>query len=86
MLSLIESRAESLGELPEQWNLGRIVRHWQARRAVRAMLAWEDHLLRDIGVERAEVEWAAHLPLTRNATLALEERALVRQRRAGKAA
>jgi hypothetical protein len=45
------------------------------------MLDWDDRLLRDIGVERNEVQWAAALPLTLNAALALEDRALRRVRR-----
>jgi uncharacterized protein YjiS (DUF1127 family) len=81
MVNLLEARAEALGELPGQANLGLLIRHWRARRAVRAMLDWDDRLLRDIGVERNEVQWAAVLPLTLNAALALEDRALRRVRR-----
>ena len=39
----------------------------------------DEYLLRDIGVTRAEVRWAAGLPLTVNAALALEERSQLRR-------
>jgi uncharacterized protein YjiS (DUF1127 family) len=80
MVNLAEARAEALGELPGQANLGLLIRHWRARRAVRAMLDWDERLLDDIGVRREEVLWAAALPLTVNAALALEDRALRRAR------
>ena len=38
-------------------------------------------MLRDIGVTREELRWAAGLPLTVNAALALEERATRRAAR-----
>lgn len=39
----------------------------QARNGIRQMLAMEDHLLRDIGVTRGDVERAANLPLGHSA-------------------
>jgi uncharacterized protein YjiS (DUF1127 family) len=54
--------------------LARTYDNWQARRAVRSLLKLEDHILRDAGTLRGDVEWAAHLPLSINAALALEER------------
>ena len=80
MIDLVESRAEALGEHPASGNLGLLIRHWRARRAVRAMLDWDERLLSDVGVERDEVRWAASLPLSVNAALALEDRALRRAR------
>jgi hypothetical protein len=44
------------------------------------MLVWDERLLSDVGVERDEVRWAATLPLSVNAALALEDRALRRAR------
>ena len=37
-------------------------------------------MLYDLGVTRAEVQWASGLPLTVNAALALEERAFRRRK------
>jgi hypothetical protein len=45
------------------------------------MDSFDDYMLRDIGVSRGDVRWAAGLPLTVNAALALEERS--RQRLSG---
>ncbi len=59
--------------------ISRLIRNWRARRAVTSLESFDDYMLRDIGVTRAEVEWASGLPLSHNAALELEERA--RQRR-----
>ena len=59
--------------------LSRIFRNWRARRAVVRLDTYDDFMLRDIGVSRDDINWAAGLPLTVNAALALEERS--RQRR-----
>ena len=75
------NRAESFGEAKGTSFLGRILRNWRARQAVTRLDTYDDFLLRDIGVTRDDIRWAAGLPLTRNAALALEERS-VRQRRA----
>lgn len=45
-----------------------------ARRAIATLSTYDDYLLRDIGVCRADIEWAAGLPLTINAAAALDER------------
>lgn len=60
--------------------LRRLIGNWRARRAVARLDRLDDFLLRDIGVSRRDVRWAADLPLTCNATLALEERARERRR------
>jgi uncharacterized protein YjiS (DUF1127 family) len=54
--------------------VARFVRNWKARRAVARLQDFDDYMLRDIGVTRLDVRWAADLPLTINAALALEER------------
>jgi uncharacterized protein YjiS (DUF1127 family) len=54
--------------------LVRFAENWQARKAVRKLLNMDDFMLRDTGTSRGDVEWAAGLPLTVNAALALEER------------
>ncbi len=60
---------------------GRFIRNWRARRAVTRLDSFDDYILRDIGVTRGDVRWASGLPLSVNAAVALEERALQRQRR-----
>lgn len=60
--------------------LGRIIRNWRARRAVAKLDSFDDFMLRDIGVARGDVMWAAGLPLTVNAAAALEERSRQRRR------
>ena len=54
--------------------LVRSIENWQARRAVRSLLKLEDHILRDAGTTRCDVEWALHLPFSVNPALALDER------------
>jgi uncharacterized protein YjiS (DUF1127 family) len=73
------SRAESFGELSSSW-LSRFFRNWKARKHVASLEQYDDVLLRDIGVTRDEIRWAAHLPLSQNAALALEDRAFRRRR------
>lgn len=58
----------------------RLIRNFMARRAVAALERYDDYILRDIGITRDEVRWAAQLPLSQNAALALEEEALRRRR------
>jgi uncharacterized protein YjiS (DUF1127 family) len=79
MYNLIESRAEALTEERESWNLARLWDHWLARRSVRRLADYEDHVLNDMGIERADLEWATRLPIWRNATQELEERGLRRR-------
>ncbi|MEM1287550.1 MAG: DUF1127 domain-containing protein [Pseudomonadota bacterium] len=38
-------------------------RHLENRRGVEEMLQLDDALLRDIGLERADIRWASRLPL-----------------------
>jgi uncharacterized protein YjiS (DUF1127 family) len=60
---------------------GRFLRNWRARKAVTRLQDYDDAILRDIGVQRGDVQWAAGLPLSVNAALALEERSKQRHRR-----
>ena len=62
----------------------RLFHNWKARRAVAQLAHFDDFLLADIGISRADVEWAAHLPLTTDATGALEEQRAGRSRRLGR--
>jgi uncharacterized protein YjiS (DUF1127 family) len=66
--------ATSAHEQSQASVLVRYYENWQARRAVRSLLALDDHVLRDAGTNRHDVSWAAHLPLSVNASLALDER------------
>ena len=59
--------------------LRRVRRNWKAKRRIAALGSFDDYMLRDIGVTRDEVQWAAGLPLTVNAAVALEERAFHRR-------
>jgi uncharacterized protein YjiS (DUF1127 family) len=52
----------------------RLFQNWRARRNIARLEAFDDHMLADIGLTRGEVEWASHLPLSSNATFALEGR------------
>ena len=62
--------------------LRRLTRNWKAKRRIAALANFDDYMLRDIGITRDEVQWAAGLPLTVNAAVALEERAF-RRRQSG---
>jgi uncharacterized protein YjiS (DUF1127 family) len=67
-------QAQQFGVFEESLLVQRI-HNWFIRRAVKRLDQLDDHLLADIGVTRDEIRWAAHLPLTENAALALEGRA-----------
>lgn len=75
------SRAHAAEATGSASSLGRLIRNWRARRAVARLDRLDDFLLRDIGVTREDLRWAAGLPLTVNAALALEERQASRPRR-----
>lgn len=50
------------------------------RAAVQYMLGLEDYMLRDIGLTRADVEWANQLPLSVNAATELEVKAMINRK------
>jgi uncharacterized protein YjiS (DUF1127 family) len=66
-------QAQFSESLPGHGILTRLLHNWQAKRSVTKLHLLDDHMLRDIGLTRADVEWAANQPLTINASLALEE-------------
>jgi uncharacterized protein YjiS (DUF1127 family) len=72
------NRAHSLEEGNGFSTVSRLWRNWQARKRVVGLTVYDDYMLCDIGITREEVQWAAGLPLTVNAALALEERAFRR--------
>ena len=74
------NRSLSFGEAAGGSIIARLARNWQARRSIARLRDYDDYMLRDIGVSRADVEWAAGLPLTVNAALELEERSNQRRR------
>jgi len=65
--------------------ISRLLRNWNIRRKVRALVRalmdHNDHILDDIGVQRDEIQWAGRLPLTVNAAIALNDRAKRRRLR-----
>jgi uncharacterized protein YjiS (DUF1127 family) len=79
MRSYALSQAESFGEIGSSW-FARLVRNWKARRRVAQLETYDDFLLADIGVTRDEIRWAAGLPLSVNAAIALEDRAFRRRK------
>ena len=81
MRDYVLNRAISTGEFGAISLLRRLLRNWKTRRRIVNLSSYDDFMLRDIGVTRDEVQWAAGLPLTVNAALALEERAFGRRRK-----
>jgi uncharacterized protein YjiS (DUF1127 family) len=74
MRDYVLSRAIAAGEAGG-WSVSRFLRRWRARRSIRKLAEFDDYMLADIGVSRCDLRWAADLPLTVNAAIALEERA-----------
>jgi uncharacterized protein YjiS (DUF1127 family) len=79
------NQAISRGEYGIVSLLRRVTRNWKVKRRIAALGSFDDYMLRDIGVTREEIQWAAGLPLTVNAAVALEERAF-RRRHVGRQA
>ncbi len=79
MRDYVLNQALSQGEYGIVSFLRRVKRNWDAKRRIAALADFDDYMLRDIGITRDEVQWAAGLPLTVNAALALEERAYRRR-------
>ncbi len=60
--------------------LTRLWENWKAHRAMVQLVGFSDHMLRDVGLTRADVVWAEALPLSVNAVMALEERGTLLRR------
>ena len=73
--------ASGFGEAGHGSFLARVLRNWTARRAIAQLDRYDEHMLHDIGITRGDVRWAAGLPLSVNAALALEERSRQRRRK-----
>jgi uncharacterized protein YjiS (DUF1127 family) len=56
------------------------LRWYVRRREITVLADLDDHLLADLGLERHDIRWALQLPLTDNAALELQRRALRRRR------
>jgi uncharacterized protein YjiS (DUF1127 family) len=80
MREYVLTRAIAAGESPVTGFFKNLARNWRARSRVARLAEFDDHMLRDIGVTRGEIEWAAGLPLSVNAAAALEEHAFRRRR------
>ena len=74
-LPIVSARHEVHSRNEFRYQPLRLYRNWQVRRLVRNMLNMEDKMLDDIGLRRDELQWAARLPLTVNASIAMHERA-----------
>jgi len=83
MRDYILNQAISQGEFGLVSFLRRLARNWKAKRRIAALGNFDDYMLQDIGITRDEVQWAAGLPLTVNAAIALEERAFRRRQNGG---
>ena len=72
---------QSIGTVGEAegWSVSRFLQRWRVRRNIRKLVAFDDCILADIGVTRCDLRWAAGLPLTVNAAIALEERAWLKR-------
>ena len=70
----VMQQARFAGDLPGSGILARLLNNWQARRATVKLLDLSEVTLRDIGVTRADIDWAAKRPLSENAATALADR------------
>lgn len=62
------------------WSLAQLFRNWKTRRRIARLQDFDDRLLDDIGVTRAELHWATSQPLSVNAAMSLEDRAYRRRK------
>ncbi len=69
------ARNEIFNRNQNRFQISRMLRNWNIRRKVRALIDQNNHILDDIGILREEIIWAGKLPLTVNAAIALNDRA-----------
>lgn len=75
-----QHQAQISGSLEGGGILWKLIHNFQARSAIKQLSQMDDHMLRDMGVTRAEINWAASRPFSVNAVNALEERSATRRR------
>ena len=68
------------GSLEGEGIISRLIANFQARRTVKQLSQMDDFMLRDLGVTRAELNWATSQPFYVNAANALEDRSSTRRR------
>ena len=73
-------QAHVSGSLEGEGILSRLIANFQARRTVKKLIQMDDYILRDMGVTRDEINWAASQPFYINAANALEDRSSTRRR------
>jgi uncharacterized protein YjiS (DUF1127 family) len=73
-------QAQVSGSLEGGGFISKLIHNIQARRTVKQLWQMDDHMLRDMGVTREEIAWAASRPFYHNAAMALEERSSTRRR------
>jgi Domain of unknown function (DUF1127) len=76
MTEYLETRAHSVGGFGNEGLLLRLWSNWRARKDVVRLQQLDDHLLKDIGLSRADIFWASQQSLGVNAALVLEERGI----------
>jgi uncharacterized protein YjiS (DUF1127 family) len=76
MSEYLETRAQSMGGFAGEGLLSRLWNNWKARRDITNLQRLDDHMLKDIGLSRADIFWASQQSLDVNAALVLEERGM----------
>jgi Domain of unknown function (DUF1127) len=76
MSEYLENRAFSVGGFGGEGLLLRLWDNWKARKDVLRLQRLDDHMLKDIGLQRADIFWASQQSLNVNAALVLEERGM----------
>ncbi len=73
-------QAQVSGSLEGEGIISRLIHNYQARRTVKQLIQMDDYILRDMGVTREEINWAASQPFYMNAANLLEDRSSTRRR------
>jgi uncharacterized protein YjiS (DUF1127 family) len=68
--------AHQLGFLPSAGILTRLWNNWKTRQTIVRLATFDDHMLRDIGVTRAQIEGARNTPLFENTAHTIRSRGL----------